>query len=128
MIKIYDQLEYLRPYLISIRYANNKLWVVDMIIKNSWVILDDDIIRNKKGNKSDISDDDTYYIFYTDAPPDGDNPIDCILNYTKKVIDYNIDVERKEALFKEKVEELKHIFDDNSIESLSSLAFDVKTK
>jgi predicted RND superfamily exporter protein len=46
----------------------------------------------------------------------------------KNVISYNLEREQKERLFNEKVEELKGLFEKQTLKNLQSLKFDVKVK
>jgi hypothetical protein len=41
----------------------------------------------------------------------------------KNVIDYNLEIEEKEKLLKAKVEELKRVFENKSLDELSNLKF-----
>jgi hypothetical protein len=51
--------------------------------------------------------------------------IDILENYLDKIIKINIEREEKDRLFKEKVMELKNIFEKEKLENLKGLKFDV---
>jgi hypothetical protein len=48
------------------------------------------------------------------------------VNNIKSIIDYNKELEEKEVLFVNKVEELKKIFEKQNLDKLQTLKFDIK--
>jgi hypothetical protein len=48
-----------------------------------------------------------------------------VVNNIKSIISYNKEIEMKEKLLKQKIDELKKIFESENIENLQSLKFDI---
>jgi len=93
-----------------------------MIFPNTWSILknhtkDIEVIKNESDeNKVVIS-------FVT---PFEEESIDNVEDSIKNIVKYNIEREEKEKLFKNKVQELKSIFESQKLDSLKSLKFDIE--
>jgi hypothetical protein len=114
MTNIQKTLDSLQPYVIGIRYYKG-MPVVDMVLKENWVTIPDSCINTIKGEK-----DANYWILYTECDGFG---IDEILNYAKKVIEFNQEKEKKAELLREKVMQLKELFNKNSLNTLLKLRF-----
>ena len=51
----------------------------------------------------------------------------CLKNNILGIINYNLEREEKEKLLENKINELKSIFNNESLDSLKNLKFDIKT-
>jgi hypothetical protein len=114
-MKIQDVLNELQPYVIGIRYTEG-IPLVDVVLKDGWKIIDDPRIQKMKGN-NDVN----YYMFYTEEDGYG---IDELLEYSRNVIRMNEENEKKQKLLHEKIQELKTLFSNNTLDKLMSLRFD----
>jgi hypothetical protein len=54
-----------------------------------------------------------------------DKNLNIVVNNIKSIISYNKEIEMKEKLLKQKIDELKKIFESENIENLQSLKFDI---
>lgn len=114
MANIQKTLESLQPYVIGIRYLDGKP-LIDVVFKNDWVVTNDPKIKKLKGD-----DEVNYFMFYSETNEIG---IDELLENVRKIINLNIEHEKKQELLKVKFNELKKLFKENSLEKLKELKF-----
>lgn len=111
--KIFEELS---PYLRGIKKADNYS-VVEVNLKSSWLIPQHATIENQ--SKTTKQNGINYYMFFSEK--DG---FDTMLNWLKgSVVEMNIELEQKEQLLKSKVEQLKEIFENSSLEELEKMDF-----
>jgi ATP-dependent Lon protease len=107
-------------YLKSVRILKNYV-SFDMIFPSTWVIPKKnenvEVLENQDKDGSVITS------FVCVNSPE---LVDLIENTIDKVIKTNIEREEKERLFKNKVQELKHIFEKENLENLKGLKFDLE--
>lgn len=114
---IQKRLDLLKPYFKGIKVAENYR-IVEVNLKNTWVIPEDEEIhvQQKEVEKGQGM---VYNMFYSDK-----KSFDDILNYVEdEVINHNLEIEQKEALLRAKVEELKRVFENKSLDELNGLKF-----
>lgn len=116
-MSIQEKLSSLRPYVIGIRYIND-MPVIDADLKENWSVLKNDQIKKVQDDQNP-----TRFIFL--PADDADVEIDDILGYVERVINYNRENERKHELLQEKVQELKEVFKNHSLEELQNLKFEI---
>lgn len=105
----------LSPYLIGLKVVEGYN-LVEAGLKRTWVVPPHQSIEYHK-NKED--DGITYYAFYTE---DGCG-FDTILEWLdSEVIQMNIETEKKEQLLREKINDLKNIFESSSLDELTHLS------
>jgi len=118
---MYKEFKDIFQFLISIRKLKNYL-SIDIEFPSSWKIpkrfvQEDKIIENQR-----MSDNGRFFSFVSEFDED-------ILNQTveniKKIISYNQEIEMKEKLLKQKIDELKKIFEDKKFENLQTLKFEL---
>jgi hypothetical protein len=114
MSKIQKTLDDLQPYVIGIRYLEGTP-IVDVVFKEGWVLFDVDNIKRIKGN-----DDLNYHMFYSESSKFG---LDELLEHVDKIIKSNQEREKKQELLREKVNQLKEVFKNNSLNKLKKLTF-----
>ncbi len=114
MSKIQERLEALQPYVISMRFFQGKIPLIDVIFKDGWVVPDSEIITKETGNEPN------YYLFFSDKEGIG---IDELLDYAETIITLNIEKEKKNELLNIKVKELQRLFIDNSLSKLQQMKF-----
>jgi hypothetical protein len=113
MSSIQKTLDSLQPYVIGIRYVEG-LPLVDVVFKEGWSVPEDPKVIKVKGEESL-----NYFMFYSDKGLG----IDELLAFVDRTIKINLEREKKQILLKLKVEELKKIFRDNTLEKLNKLKF-----
>lgn len=114
MSTIQEKLDSLQPYVLSIRYVQG-IQVVDAVFKDGWTVPKSEYIEIEKGDTEQ-----EYYMFFSEKKDIG---IDELLDYIENIININIEREMKYELLKEKVKELKTLFNTTPLEKLKSLKF-----
>ena len=114
MSKIQERLDSLQPHIVGIRYIQGTQ-IVDAVFKDGWSVPDSDVIKKELVEKSS-----NYYMFFTEKEG---VTIDDLLDYVEEIININIEREKKYELLREKVEELKVLFKEKSLQELQELKF-----
>ena len=114
MTKIQETLNSLQPHLIGIRYLDGTV-LVDVVLKNGWTIIEATGIKAVKGDESL-----NYYMFYSESP---NIELDDLLAHVRKIINLNIEKEKKQELLNNKIIELKKLFRQTDLKQLSKLRF-----
>jgi len=113
----------LQPYLRGIKLVSDKLGqysVVECILKNTWKIdglTTEGVQYKSSGKESEEHKGYVNYMFWSEMS------IDDLVDNVELVINANIEMEQKQALLRSKVEELKKMFEDKSLEELKALKF-----
>jgi len=113
-MNIQKTLDSLAPHIIGIRYLDGTV-LVDSVFKDGWVIPDD-----PKVDKIKSEDEKNYHMLY------GKNEtviLDDILAYVGRVIKVNLEREQKKELLQIRFNELKELFNKNSLDVLNRLKF-----
>lgn len=114
---IFDELD---PYLRGIKKADN-FSIVEVHLKQSWLIPEHGTIQNQSKPTKDGGI--LYHMFYSES-----DSFDKIIDWVKKsVIEMNIETELKEELLRQKVAQLKEVFETNSLEELKTMKFSSDT-
>jgi hypothetical protein len=118
---MYKELKDIFEYLVSVRKLKTYL-TVDIEFPNHWKIpkkyvQEDKIVENQKMNENK-----RFFSFVSEFD-------EIVLNDTvsniKNIISYNKEIEMKESLLKQKIDELKRIFEKENLENLQGLKFDM---
>lgn len=113
----YILLKELKTYLKSIRVIKDHL-SIDLVLPTTWVI-------PKKYTTNDhvsvVKNSDEFISFVSKFEEESTNELETTI---KEIIQFNIDKEEKENLFRNKVKELKGIFDREDIDGLRGLKFE----
>lgn len=118
---MYTELKDIFLYLVSVRKLKNYI-SIDIQFPKQWKIPkkyvnEDKIVENEK-----IDNDYRFFSFVSEF--DEKNLNETVGNI-KNIISYNKEIEMKERLLKQKIDELKRIFETENIESLQGLKFDL---
>ena len=115
---IQERFNQLQPYLRGVKLAG-EFSVVECILKNTWKIdgIIPEGIQYKSGKESEEHRGYVSHMFWAEET------IDDIVNALEIVINTNIEMEQKQALLRSKVEELKKMFEDKSLDELKALKF-----
>jgi hypothetical protein len=108
-------------YLKTVRILKNYV-SIDMVFSSSWQMVKNkpnevEILQNEQGDGSLV----TSFVSVNEK-----EYIDILEKCVDDYIKTNIEREEKEKLFKNKVQELKSIFDKEKLENLKSLKFDIE--
>lgn len=117
------QLTPILKYLHQIRKLEDYL-IFDMYFPSSWKILKKFVIEDKFVNMGTVDEGLIGMSFVTETE---DEKLTLTQNNIIGIINYNLEREQKEMLLETKINELKGIFEKQSLDSLKSLKFDIKS-
>ena len=121
-MNLYKLLLDIFPNLISIRKLQNYL-SIDVEFPRSWKLpkkyVDEKTIVEQPSSKEG-------YICLSFAVEFTEESMSLIFNNIKGIIKYNREREEKENLFEEKIKQLKSFFDQNKLDDLKKLEFNIK--
>ena len=118
---MYNEFKDIFQFLISVRKLKTYI-SIDVEFPLTWKIpkrfvQEDNIIENQK-----VNDNARFFSFVSEFN-------EIILNQTveniKNIISYNKEIEMKERLLKQKIDELKRIFESENLEHLQTLKFEL---
>ena len=118
---MYNEFKDIFQFLISVRKLKSYI-SIDVEFPLTWKIpkrfvQEDKIIENQK-----VNDNARFFSFVSEFN-------EVILNQTveniKNIISYNKEIEMKERLLKQKIDELKRIFESENLEHLQTLKFEL---
>lgn len=119
-MSLYKEIENIVDYCGSIRKLKTYL-SFDMVFPPTWNVLKSQVDETKTVfNKSDDKGKNISFVSEIN-----EESITETISNIEKVINYNREKEEKERLFKEKVNELKTLFEKGGLEDLKNLKFDV---
>ena len=119
-MSLYKEIEHIVDYCSSIRKLKTYL-SFDMIFPATWNVLKSQVDETKTVfNKSDDKGKNISFVSEIN-----EESISETISNIETVINYNKEKEEKERLFKEKVNELKNLFEKGGLEDLKNLKFDV---
>jgi hypothetical protein len=119
-MSLYKEIENIVDYCSSIRKLKTYL-SFDMIFPGTWTVLKSQVDETKTVfNKSDEKGKNISFVSEIN-----EDAISETISKIETVINYNKEKEEKERLFKEKVNELKNLFEKGGLEDLKNLKFDV---
>ena len=111
---IQEKLNSLRPYVNGLRFVKD-LPVVDLVIKEGWNIFESDKVSYKPSSSNK-----NYFMVFPKDPKDS---IDDVVKHVEHIIEVNVEKENKLVLLKAKIEELKFLFTEKSLDELERLKF-----
>lgn len=118
---MYKELKDIFNYLVTVRVL--KTYVsIDVEFPIGWKIpkkfvQEDKIMENEKMNK-----DKRFFSFVSEFDEEA---LNSTLKSIKSIISYNKEIELKEKLLKQKIDELKKIFESEHLDSLQNLKFEL---
>ena len=118
---MYNEFKDIFNYLVSIRKLKTYL-SIDIEFPITWKIpkrfVDEDkIMKNKKVNEDKR--------FFSLVNEFNQIKLDKTVQNIKNIISYNKEIEMKERLLKQKIDELKKIFESKNLENLQTLKFEL---
>lgn len=122
-MSIYKELTPIINYLTQIRKLENYL-VFDVAFPMTWKILKKHIIEDKFVNNGTAND----LLNLSFVSEYDEKNINLIQENILNIINYNLEREEKERLLEMKINELKTIFDKESLDNLKNFKFDINKK
>lgn len=118
---MYNELKDIFQYLISVRKLKQYL-TIDIEFPNQWKIpkkfvQEDKIVENEK-----VTDGYRFFSFVSELD---ERQLNVTVENIKNIIAYNKEIEMKEKLLKQKIDELKKVFESENLDKLQSLKFDI---
>ena len=118
---MYNEFKDIFNYLVSIRKLKTYL-SIDIEFPITWKIPkrffdEDKIMENQK-----VNEDKRFFSFVSEF---NQINLDKTVQNIKNIISYNKEIEMKERLLKQKIDELKKIFESKNLENLQTLKFEL---
>ena len=105
----------LQPYLKGLKIAD-KFVIVEATLKDSWkvdnIIPEDVQVNQKEKSENGLKQ----CIMYTE-----NRTLDELIDILEHVINTNVEIEQKQTLLRQKVDELKKMFEDKPLDELKSI-------
>jgi hypothetical protein len=117
-----ERLEILLPYLQEIKFSEN-IVLVGGLFYPKWIVKDSPTPEIKIHKSGPNEEGKVIYHFYGEK---NKTHVDMLLDFLEEIINENLDRERKEDLFKKKVEELKSVFKESTLTDLENLLIKVE--
>jgi hypothetical protein len=119
---LYKELSPISNYLHQIRKMEDYL-VFDMHFPNTWKILKKFITEDRFVNHGQIETDKMMLSFVSEIT---DENLTLVHSNILGIINYNLEREMKDRLLQSKIDELRTIFEKQTLDNLKSLKFDIK--
>lgn len=117
----YNEIELIYPYLKSVRKLKTYL-SFDILFPEKWNVPKKFIIEGKYVQQESQVQGMKLLSFVSEFSKD---EVDLTIKNIKSIIEFNKELEQKELLFTNKVEELKRMFEKQDINKLKTLKFEI---
>ena len=121
-MSLYKEFSSLLPYLQSVRKLETYL-CFDVSFPKNWKLLKRYVDEEKVIEQPSKVEKERMFSFVTEI---SEESVELITQNIRNIIKYNIELEEKEKLFQNKVEELKSIFEKSNLNKLKDLSFEIK--
>jgi hypothetical protein len=118
---LYADIQGIFEYLISIRKLKTYI-SVDIELPNTWKIPKKFVSEDKVVEITSKTENKRAFSFVSAFDED---ELGLTINNIKNIISYNKEIELKEELLKQKISELKKMFETKDLDHLKSLKFDI---
>lgn len=122
-MSLYKEFSSLFPYLQSVRKLKNYL-SFDVSFPESWKLPKKYVEEDKILQQESPVQGEKLFSFVSEF---NEQEVEKIVDNIKSIIKYNLEREEKERLFQSKVDELKNVFEKQSLTNLKNLKFDIKS-
>jgi hypothetical protein len=122
-MSLYKEFSSLFPYLQSVRKLKNYL-SFDVSFPESWKLPKKYVEEDKILQQESPTAGEKLFSFVSEF---NEEEVEKIAGNVKSIINYNLEREEKERLFQSKVDELKNVFEKQSLNNLKNLKFDIKS-
>lgn len=117
----YNEIELIYPYLKSIRKLKTYL-SFDILFPQKWGTPKKYIVEGKYVEQESQTQNMKLISFVSEFNKE---EIDLTIQNIKSIIEFNKEIEQKELLFTNKVEELKRMFEKQDLDKLKTLKFEI---
>ena len=121
-MSLYKEFSTLFPYLQSVRKLQNFL-SFDVMFSTTWKLpkkyVDEEKVMEQESKTANMR----LFSFVSEID---EQSIDKVSTNIQSIINYNLEREEKDQLFQEKVNELKTLFEKQSLKNLKQLKFEFK--
>lgn len=121
-MSLYKEFSSLLPYLQSVRKLENYL-SFDVSFPKSWKLLKRFVDEEKVMEQPSKIENERMFSFVAEI---SEESVGLIGQNVRGIINYNLELEEKEKLFQNKVDELKSIFEKSNLNNLKGLSFEIK--
>lgn len=122
-MNLYKELINIFPYLVSIRKLENYV-SIDIEFPKSWKYpkkyVDEKTIIEQKSQKEEFR-------FFSFATAFDETSLNVLFTNINGIVKYNKEREEKEFLLEEKMKQLKSFFEQNKLDDLKSLEFNINS-
>ncbi len=123
-MSLYKEFSSLLPYIQSVRKLENYL-SFDVSFPSSWKLPKKYVDEEKVMEQSSKIENHRFFSFVSEISEEN---VGLISDNLKNIIRYNLELEEKDKLFQNKVNELKVIFEKQNLINLKELSFEMKPK
>ena len=120
-MSLFKEFSQLLPYLQSVRKLEKYL-CFDVQFPKTWKILKKYVNEEKVLQQESKNIEERLFSFISEINEDD---VNLTIDNIKNIISYNLELEMKEKLFDDKVNELKNIFEKQNLNSLKNLQFQI---
>jgi cysteinyl-tRNA synthetase len=120
-MSLFKEFSQLLPYLQSVRKLEKYL-SFDVQFPKTWKILKKYVNEEKVLQQESKNTEERLFSFISEINED---VVNLTIDNIKNIISYNLELEMKEKLFDDKVNELKNIFEKQNLNSLKNLQFQI---
>jgi len=111
------ELEKLKDYIKEIKFLKENI-LFTISIKNSWFIPESEGIIVIREDNSDLNEMNKKTVFFYSEK---ESKIESSVEYIKKLINDNIEKEKKDELLQQTIEKLKQTFQNSDLQKLTEL-------
>lgn len=122
-MSLFTEFSALLPYLQSVRKIKNYI-SFDVAFPESWKLPKKFVDEQKVAEQESTVANHRLFSFISEI---NEIEIEKNSNNIQNIINYNLEREEKEKLFQTKVDELKLLFEKQTLKTLKTLKFDIKT-
>jgi hypothetical protein len=123
-MSLYKEFSSLLPYLQSVRKLENYL-SFDVSFPTTWKLPKKYVDEEKVMEQASKVENHRFFSFVSEI---SEESVGTISDNLKHIIQYNLELEEKDKLFQNKVNELKTIFEKQNLNNLKDLSFEMKPK
>lgn len=123
-MSLYKEFSSLLPYLQSVRKLEDYL-SFDVSFPNTWKLPKKYVDEEKVMEQTSKVENHRFFSFVAQI---SEESVGIMTDNLKNIIQYNLELEEKDKLFQNKVNELKSIFEKQNLNNLKDLSFEIKPK
>jgi hypothetical protein len=124
IMSLYKEFSSLLPYLQSVRKLENYL-SFDVSFPTTWKLPKKYVDEEKVMEQGSKVENHRFFSFVSEISEEN---VGIISDNLKNIIRYNLELEEKDKLFQNKVNELKSIFEKQNLNNLKDLSFEMNPK